>query len=582
MLVVFGLAIFVILYNQIKMRSENRIIYDPILFKFEKVDQKDFTGIKKPIQDDLCHYPFGNFLTDYDRLLYIDCLTKTEKLNEIDAVSLNEATLFYELNYGNPPRHFEKWYAFAIEKKCRINRYDQLYEQLAPFQNNKEDYEKILQDLKNLFNSTQLTKIEFKEGKLNIDVNNPRAKTYIAILERMQQFMPDMKFVINTHAQPVIMGGDLHKGIKSKTNHNAGEIGTVQVRLFEKEDQLVSTSSVMSMDSLMEKTCIPDPYRESIKQGYGLFLSAPEEYQTFEKAPVLSWGSYPGCSMDILIPSVFHYDYLKITEKPITYSKFSTKHNKLFFRGATSGSPFYENIGEFLPDHICVDACKPHQYQIINPVLLAKRVWLYGHRQRMVSSASFYPKMMDIQFVNGVEMHPDYITEAFKNYFYKTRRIRFEKFFENKFIMDVDGNGYSGRFLKLLQGNSLVFSAHYAKDWFSDIAIPFYHYIPVHMGYTNINYTVLPELYKTALRKNRVEKSKFQFNKLDGEDDFNTPMGFNDMAPKLLYFQNNLEISEQIATRGQSFGKSRLREDDMDCFLFRTFIELYEILQNKS
>ncbi|KAH1998307.1 hypothetical protein KXV97_000508, partial [Aspergillus fumigatus] len=50
-----------------------------------------------------------------------------------------------------------------------------------------------------------------------------------------------------------------------------------------------------------------------------------------------------------------------------------------------------------------------------------------------------------------------------------------------KYNLDLDGNGFSGRFYRLLRSNSTVLKQTIYKEWHDDWLIPWVHYIPVSM-----------------------------------------------------------------------------------------------------
>ncbi|KAI9618745.1 hypothetical protein KEM48_006509 [Puccinia striiformis f. sp. tritici PST-130] len=55
-----------------------------------------------------------------------------------------------------------------------------------------------------------------------------------------------------------------------------------------------------------------------------------------------------------------------------------------------------------------------------------------------------------------------------------------------KYVLDVDGNSWSGRFRRLLKSNSLVFKSTIWPEWYRDQIQPWYHYIPVRIDYDEI------------------------------------------------------------------------------------------------
>lgn len=55
-----------------------------------------------------------------------------------------------------------------------------------------------------------------------------------------------------------------------------------------------------------------------------------------------------------------------------------------------------------------------------------------------------------------------------------------------KYLLDVDGNGWSARFRRLMSSNSLVFKATIFPEWWTDRAQAWVHYIPVQVDYSDL------------------------------------------------------------------------------------------------
>ncbi|ODO03427.1 hypothetical protein L198_02274 [Cryptococcus wingfieldii CBS 7118] len=64
-------------------------------------------------------------------------------------------------------------------------------------------------------------------------------------------------------------------------------------------------------------------------------------------------------------------------------------------------------------------------------------------------------------------------------------RVKKEDGAKYRYVVDVDGNGWSSRFRRLLQGNNVVFKSTLCPEWFDTLLIPWYHYVPVKMDYSD-------------------------------------------------------------------------------------------------
>ncbi|KAJ2932199.1 hypothetical protein H1R20_g4882, partial [Candolleomyces eurysporus] len=56
-----------------------------------------------------------------------------------------------------------------------------------------------------------------------------------------------------------------------------------------------------------------------------------------------------------------------------------------------------------------------------------------------------------------------------------------------KYVIDVDGNGWSGRFKKLMTTNSLIFKSTIYPEWYHDRVEPWVHYVPVQMDLSDLH-----------------------------------------------------------------------------------------------
>ncbi|KAK6495893.1 F-actin-capping protein subunit beta [Arthrobotrys musiformis] len=78
------------------------------------------------------------------------------------------------------------------------------------------------------------------------------------------------------------------------------------------------------------------------------------------------------------------------------------------------------------------------------------------------------------------------VCQAMEQAFGRPPRADKNSSFGYKFVMDMDGNGYSGRFYRLLQSNSVVFKQTLVEQWHDDRVFPWVHYVPVTIGMDEI------------------------------------------------------------------------------------------------
>ncbi|KAL4256465.1 Protein O-Glucosyltransferase/Glycosyltransferase 90 [Pleurotus pulmonarius] len=111
-----------------------------------------------------------------------------------------------------------------------------------------------------------------------------------------------------------------------------------------------------------------------------------------------------------------------------------------------------------------------------------------------------------------------------------------------KYVLDVDGNGWSGRFKRLITSNSLVFKATIYPEWYSDRIQPWLHYVPVQVD-------------------------------------------LSDLHDSLLFFRGDPsgagaheDMARTIAAAGREWSKTYWRREDLIAYFFRLILEYVRLL----
>ncbi|KAG6861171.1 hypothetical protein C0995_002978 [Termitomyces sp. Mi166 len=96
-----------------------------------------------------------------------------------------------------------------------------------------------------------------------------------------------------------------------------------------------------------------------------------------------------------------------------------------------------------------------------------------------VKWARWAPAMLDIAFAMAPgSCAPETCDELGRMFEWK--KVQDKKAAGNyKYVLDIDGNGWSSRFKRLITSNSLIFKATIFPEWFTDRIAPWVHYVPV-------------------------------------------------------------------------------------------------------
>ncbi|KAF4610078.1 hypothetical protein D9613_010468 [Agrocybe pediades] len=175
---------------------------------------------------------------------------------------------------------------------------------------------------------------------------------------------------------------------------------------------------------------------------------------------------------------------------------------------------------------------------VLMPTAEGKRVGL----GMSVSKAQWRPAMVDVAFAGDpVNCPPDMCGRLGE--IFEFRKYQGQSFARKyKYYIDVDGNGWSSRFKRLITSNAVVFKSTIYPEWYLDRVAPWVHYVPIKVD--------LSDLWDA-----------FTFFRGD-------PLGngaHEDMAKK-------------IAEEGRKWSKTFWRREDMTAYMFRLFLEYARVM----
>ena len=122
--------------------------------------------------------------------------------------------------------------------------------------------------------------------------------------------------------------------------------------------------------------------------------------------------------------------------------------------------------------------------------------------------------------------------------------IDFQGHWKYKYLFDLDGAGFSGRFIAFLRSRSLPFKSAIFREWYSSRITPWLHFVPQDIR--------LHDVYSTLLYFNGICSKK------DGSE---TQVGAHESEATL------------IAEQGRDWANKVLRKEDMEIYMFRLLLE---------
>ncbi|KAJ7212235.1 glycosyl transferase family 90-domain-containing protein [Mycena pura] len=375
--------------------------------------------------------------------------------------TLTQAEARYSLTAGRlPPPNFDKWFSFAKEKNCLIDEYVQIYRDFEPFyrlaidqplhfQNTIEKGKAM--ETKGLKPKKQeavgMMAIAFKDGVLKMP--SYRGTTYATdlprTLTRFAFLLPDLEFLLNGRDEPRVVFNVRDRGAQER----AAE--TKDPHPFHNAPN--STSAFFKIQSGCNITSKANGFVTDESDHISFLLASSSSDFTTDFWPLLSMTKLSPCFSDILFPAQYYYRTSRWSPKfGANNIAWSNKTAQLYWRGSSNGGRIFGDNYHAFPRFRLVALARNHT-TLINA--------------KMTS------------FVNGHckdECNSSRITTEYDITGPMAPRREMLKY---KYLFDVDGNTFSGRFLGLLRSGSLVFKSTVFEEYFNNWILPYEHYVPV-------------------------------------------------------------------------------------------------------
>ncbi|KAF3932839.1 hypothetical protein ABW19_dt0209349 [Dactylella cylindrospora] len=412
----------------------------------------------------------------------------------------DEAIRAYKKRYKrDPPPGFSKWVRYALAHNSSvIDDYDIIEERLAPFRSispfDLTRRIKVWQETADAFET-----VKIRDGK--VTEGGDQVKTSI---EDIADQLPDLDFLYNWLDEPRIVGYDRDSN-KVKLEDFAGKFAwgilTEQCK-FNSQKRWFGGGSARPKVRFVEDLkyeldlCLHPEYQNM----HGFFNSPSNFRASRNLIPFFSPTSMYTMS-DILAPGLDYVNWQYMgDEKSKDSISYADKKPQMYWKGWSTGSTFKEES------------------------------WTRNHRMRFVRRFQ-KNKLFNIGFSRYVQCGD--FCERLEQLHPLVEGDPPTAGFEYKFAMDIDGNGYSGRYYRLLQSNCLVFKQTMFEQWHDDRLVPWVHYVPVSLG----------------------------MDELEAAVDYFA----NDPKGKLL--------GERIAADGRTWGEKVLRPVDMTIYTYRLLLE---------
>ncbi|KAI4177550.1 MAG: hypothetical protein LQ348_005810 [Seirophora lacunosa] len=453
----------------------------------------------------------------------------------------------YQRRYGvMPPHGFEAWYEFAtLHQSPIIDDFDMIYENVSPFWtlSGKE----VLESMSHVHNTPQsdlwLCTVSGHQAKTHCSHHHRTFDRHIHLLFEdlvggSRGSFPDLKFLVNHIDEPRVLfprqsGEAKHHGSRliNVTNMSHQPVWDSITRYCPAQissrgsgtQQPVETFGLPFVtDALAAMDLCRHPEYSAL---HGLFMG-PTSFRLIESlVPILSTGS-PSTMGDIIYPSPAYAEpeFQYVDRHDVEWD---SKQNKVYWAGSTTGG--------FVSDD------KWRHYHRQRFVRLGQKIEKQQHyylRRRngvigRVTSSFLNSRWFDVAFTRIFQCERKFCRDQRAFFTVKSWADK-DGALGSRLVFDIDGNGISGRYYKLLASRSAPLKQTLLREWHDERLVPWLHYIPISQSLEE-----LPELvsYLTSTRAGQ-------------------------------------RRAKEVAERGRDWSSKALRKIDRSIYTYRLLLEL--------
>ncbi|RYP39937.1 hypothetical protein DL766_000146 [Monosporascus sp. MC13-8B] len=461
-----------------------------------------------------------------------------------------DAEAEYRRRYSiDPPPGFGAWFEFAREKNSPIiDEFDTLFDSIAPFL--RMPPASIRRFMDQAMGPGHIARCGFRDGKLTGDCG-PRGKTVENMTAPFQHNLPNIDILINALDEPTVLLSPKYDDdavwdnrCEKDPRRCIAEICGSEWPRLETARHQVSAKLPLSLPFIQDiegskDACVHPEYADL----HGYYISPPSFQRVRKPVPILSQAKLSVHS-DVLMPSQIYlrgygnlndYGYVDDAEHDPEWDQ---KEPKLYWIGSNTGGGDYDSGWHAMHRQRFVALTQdPAETSSVAVVYLNETepgIWTPWQ------SGNLLPTLASVHF-HAIRLCIWTECKAQMKYFHMIDRQPDEVQYRYKFVMDLDGNSYSGRFYSHLRSRSVSLKMTIFREWHDDRLFPWVHYVPV-----SLSMKELPEVMRFLATTER-----------------------------------GLEISKDIANEGREWWEKALRMEDFQIYFYRLLLELARVLDEE-
>lgn len=449
-----------------------------------------------------------------------------DAVRESQSKTLAEAVGKYRARHGiPPPPHFDKWFHLAKNRSVvLIDEYDSVMDSLLPFWAVSP---RLLRERarETLGHDNVMTQILVRDGRVAGELKGWQQKATAGMMASFVEWLPDMDLVFNRHDEPrvIVPDSDLSRYV-AKAQSKLRSLGSIkhpknawspppadtrytevppapttsfnrfshqstwtQARLSCPPDSPVRSLEENAADNttafeysdlhlIANKTAFSEVCNSpSLQRNFGFFERPNALDFVQELYPIFSQSKVSSCQ-DILYPSPWYW----AERVPFDVAKgkpWEAKENKLYWRGGTTGG--WTEAGGWR---------RQHRQSVVHNVHHGNTsVRVYNHGgpdggwNLTTASPRDFADLFDVHFSHIAKHCGAADCAEMAAYFDIRGKDPQDRAWNYKYLLDVDGFAFSGRFYAFMRSASAVFKAALFREWHDGDGWlrPWVHYVPV-------------------------------------------------------------------------------------------------------
>ncbi|GAA5885978.1 hypothetical protein JCM6882_004220 [Rhodosporidiobolus microsporus] len=476
--------------------------------------------------------------------------------------TLSEAVREYKQRYRrNPPKGFDDWWRFCEENNVQLrDEYDQIHHDMAPHWalegHDSRHRNRVMQERDHTFT------IAFNPGERSPGISgafgdNKRASDIAAMLSlfsgRMHRQV-NITYIIDDN--PAVMLPYSQRERMVELGQQGEYYGPSE--FIEGEDPTLSNfAQACAPNSPLRRSergeFTPDYSGDAQRSFIWSHAKAMDLCQHPESRKLHGHTMQQGVPLGPLVPlftfakTRLHSDILTtpieqweahyIGYEPAWEGK---SMNKLLWRGSTTGVEFDRHTPWRKSQRARLHLMS-HETEGERSVIWSQRGQL---RESNISTATLNQLYMDTSFSGALQQcDPETCELMLKTMEFKPT-IGLDESNTYKYLIDVDGNGWSGRFHRLMSTRSVVLKSTAFPEWYQDRIQEWVHYVPTKVDYSDV-YDIMSFFVGTP----------------DGQ-------GGHD------------SVAEKIGEAGRQWARDFWRYEDMAAYMYRLVLEYARILHH--